>query len=42
MVLGTANLDLGRNADARAAFRKYLELAPKGRHAADVRALLRQ
>jgi CheY-like chemotaxis protein len=42
MILGTANLDLGRNADARAAFRKYLELAPKGRHAADVRALLRQ
>jgi CheY-like chemotaxis protein len=41
-VLGTANLDLGHKAEARAAYRRYLELAPKGRQAADVRDFLRR
>jgi tetratricopeptide (TPR) repeat protein len=38
--LGGAEQALGHAAAARAAYRRYLELDPHGRHAADVRAVL--
>jgi Flp pilus assembly protein TadD len=39
--LGSAAQELGQRADARAAYRKYLELAPTGKYAADVQSLVR-
>jgi hypothetical protein len=39
-LLGGAEQQLGRSADARAAYARYLELAPNGPHAQDIRALL--
>jgi tetratricopeptide (TPR) repeat protein len=41
VLLGGAEQQLGHRGEARAAYRRYLELAPRGRHAADVEALLR-
>jgi hypothetical protein len=38
--LGGAEQALGRPATARTAYRRYLELAPRGRYAADLRAVL--
>ncbi len=40
VLLGGAEQQLGHNAEARAAYSRYLELAPNGEHAQDVRALL--
>jgi tetratricopeptide (TPR) repeat protein len=39
--LGGAEQGLGRPAEAKAAYKKYLELAPSGRHASELRAVLR-
>jgi len=38
--LGGAEQAAGRSAAAKAAYRRYLQLAPQGRHAADLRAVL--
>jgi Flp pilus assembly protein TadD len=38
--LGGAEQAAGRSAAARAAYKRYLQLAPQGRHAADLRAVL--
>jgi tetratricopeptide (TPR) repeat protein len=38
---GTAHQAAGHNKDARAAYQKYIELAPTGRYAADLRAVLK-
>ena len=38
--LGSAEQAAGRSAAAKAAYRRYLQLAPQGRHAADLRAVL--
>jgi tetratricopeptide (TPR) repeat protein len=38
--LGGAEQEMGRPAEAKAAYRKYLELAPTGRHARELRAVL--
>ena len=40
VIIGGVQQDAGRNADAKAAYRKYLELAPKGQYAADLRAIV--
>ena len=40
VLLGGAEQQLGHTAEARAAYDRYLELAPNGEHAQDVRALL--
>jgi Tfp pilus assembly protein PilF len=40
LLLGTAYQSLGKNAQARAAFRRYLELEPQGEFARDVRLIL--
>ena len=40
VIVGGVQQDAGRNADAKAAYRKYLELAPKGQYAADLRAIV--
>ena len=40
VIIGGVQQDSGRNADAKAAYRKYLELAPKGQYAADLRAIV--
>jgi hypothetical protein len=40
VLLGGAEQQLGHAAEARAAYNRYLELAPNGAHAQDVRALL--
>jgi DNA-binding response OmpR family regulator len=39
--LGNGQQAAGRQGDARAAYQKYLELAPQGKYAADLRAVLR-
>lgn len=39
--LGGAQQELGRRAEAKAAYEKYLELAPAGKYAGDLRALVR-
>jgi len=31
---------MGRSAEAKAAYKKYLELAPTGRHARELRAIV--
>jgi hypothetical protein len=41
-LLGGAEQQLGRSAEAKAAYSRYLELAPDGEHAQDIRALLPQ
>jgi hypothetical protein len=38
--LGSAEQAAGRSAAAKAAYKRYLQLAPQGRHAADLRAVL--
>jgi hypothetical protein len=38
--LGSAEQATGRSAAAKAAYKRYLQLAPQGRHAADLRAVL--
>ena len=38
--LGGAEQELGNTSEAQAAYKKYLELAPKGRHARELRAVL--
>jgi hypothetical protein len=40
VLLGGAEQQMGHPAEARAAYSRYLELAPNGEHAQDVRALL--
>ena len=40
VIIGGVQQDAGRNGDAKAAYRKYLELAPKGQYAADLRAIV--
>jgi hypothetical protein len=40
VIIGSVNQDLGKLEDARAAYRRYLTLAPRGAHAAELRALL--
>jgi hypothetical protein len=40
VLLGGAEQQLGHSAEARAAYSRYLELAPNGQHAQDIRALL--
>jgi tetratricopeptide (TPR) repeat protein len=40
VLLGGAEQQLGHSAEAKAAYSRYLELAPNGQHAQDVRALL--
>ncbi len=40
VLLGGAEQQLGHAAEARAAYARYLELAPDGEHAQDIRALL--
>jgi tetratricopeptide (TPR) repeat protein len=40
LLLGTAYQSLGRNAQAREAYRRYLELEPQGEFARDVRLIL--
>jgi hypothetical protein len=40
VLLGGAEQQMGHPAEARAAYARYLELAPNGEHAQDVRALL--
>ena len=42
VLLGGAEQELGRRAEARAAYLRYLELAPRGKHASDVQSLLRR
>ena len=40
VLLGGAQQQLGHSTEARAAYNRYLELAPAGEHAQDIRALL--
>jgi tetratricopeptide (TPR) repeat protein len=40
VIIGGVHQDAGRDAEARAAYRRYLAIAPRGRHAADLRAVL--
>jgi tetratricopeptide (TPR) repeat protein len=40
VILGGAEQELGNPAEAKTAYAKYLELAPKGRYAPDLRAVL--
>jgi hypothetical protein len=40
LLVGTVHQTAGRRQDARAAYESYLRFAPRGRHAADVRAIL--
>jgi CheY-like chemotaxis protein/tetratricopeptide (TPR) repeat protein len=42
LVIGTVQVDNNRRAEARIAFKRYLELLPNGAHAGEVRQLLRQ
>jgi len=41
LVIGAAQQEFGKNADARAAYEKYLALAPKGAFAGEIRSVLR-
>jgi Flp pilus assembly protein TadD len=41
LYVGAAQQELGRARDARAAYEKYLALAPKGGHAGEIRSVLR-
>jgi len=40
VILGGVYQEKGKNAEARAAYEQYLALAPKGKHASDLRAIL--
>jgi tetratricopeptide (TPR) repeat protein len=40
VIIGGVQQDSGRNVEAKAAYRRYLELAPKGQYASDLRAIL--
>jgi predicted Zn-dependent protease len=40
VIIGGVHQDAGRNAEAKSAYRKYLELAPKGQYAPDLRAIV--
>ena len=40
VIIGGVYQEKGKNAEARAAYEQYLALQPKGKHAADLRAIL--
>ena len=40
VIIGGVYQDKGKSAEARAAYEQYLALQPKGKHAADLRAIL--
>jgi CheY-like chemotaxis protein len=40
VIVGGVQQDAGHSAEAKVAYRKYLELAPKGQYASDLRAIL--
>ncbi len=42
LVQGAADQQLGHNGEARAAYQKYLQLAPHGKYASDIRAVLKE
>jgi Flp pilus assembly protein TadD len=41
LLIGTVHQAAGRRPDARSAYQDYLHLAPRGSHAAEIRAILR-
>jgi hypothetical protein len=41
VIIGFVYQDKGKNAEARAAYEQYLALQPKGKHAADLKAILK-
>ncbi len=40
VIFGGVQQDAGRNREAKWAYKKYLELAPRGQYAADLRAIV--
>lgn len=40
VIIGGAHQNGGRNREAKAAYRRYLELAPRGRYADELRSIL--
>jgi predicted TPR repeat methyltransferase len=40
VIIGGVRQDAGDTAEAKAAYKKYLELAPTGQYAADLRAIV--
>lgn len=40
VIAGGVHQDSGRNREAKAAYRKYLELAPRGRYADELRSIV--
>jgi Tfp pilus assembly protein PilF len=40
VIIGGVRQDSGQNAEAKAAYRRYLQLAPHGRYAEDLRSIV--
>jgi tetratricopeptide (TPR) repeat protein len=40
VIIGGVQQDAGKSTEAKAAYKKYLELAPKGQYASDLRAIV--
>ena len=40
VIIGGVQQEAGRNGEAKAAYKRYLELAPKGQYASDLRSIL--
>jgi Tfp pilus assembly protein PilF len=40
VIIGGVHQDSGRNREAKAAYRRYLQLAPKGRYADELRSIV--